>query len=271
MAEAGVATCPQVFVVDSQANYVSVPGGRKQRWARISQKFLLPLVGLALLGLVVEGFFIYSLYEKTQEFSNCKSHPLCRNLSTPQASAQQGGPKMGQGGHKESNEIPTVKPLREQVQQRPFAQLTGSNTPKGANNVVLWENIHGDAITYNMSYDNGHLVVQQEGYYYIYSKLTLDATEECSLIQHKVMRDTSAYDKPLELMRSKSNRCLTREHLSTTPPREEDLWNSFLAGIFHLQRGDKIFVTLEDINKLRPGPKDNLMGAYLIFPGKMLQ
>lgn len=66
MAEGGMGTCPQVFVVDSQANYVSVPGGKKSRWARAGQKSLLLLVGLALSGLVVEGCFIYRLHKRTE-------------------------------------------------------------------------------------------------------------------------------------------------------------------------------------------------------------
>ena len=66
MAEGGVGTCPQVFVVDSQANYVSVPGRKKSRWATAGQKSLLLLVGLALSGLVIEGCFIYRLYKRTE-------------------------------------------------------------------------------------------------------------------------------------------------------------------------------------------------------------
>lgn len=66
MAEGAEGACPQVFVVDSLANYVSVPGGKKARWARVGQKFLLLLVGLTMLGLVVEAYLIYNLYKKTE-------------------------------------------------------------------------------------------------------------------------------------------------------------------------------------------------------------
>lgn len=60
-------TCPQVFVVDSQASYInSMPPERKPRWASQLQKYLLLLVGLAMLGLIVEGFLIYNLYQKTK-------------------------------------------------------------------------------------------------------------------------------------------------------------------------------------------------------------
>lgn len=66
MAEGGEGTCPKVFVVDSQANYISMPSRRESKWVRAGQKYLFLLVGLAMLGLVVEGCLIYNLYKKTQ-------------------------------------------------------------------------------------------------------------------------------------------------------------------------------------------------------------
>ncbi|XP_031720629.1 tumor necrosis factor ligand superfamily member 14 [Anarrhichthys ocellatus] len=267
MAEGGVGTCPQVFVVDRQASYISQPSGKGSRWPRVSQKFLLLLVGLTLLGVVVEGCFIYRLYKKTEEFSLCKYHPLCQNLSHPQTSGQQGGAIMRQVGPKESNEIPTVPPHLDQVQQKPFAHLTGSTNTIVENKVVVWV----DVVTHSMVYNgHGRLSVEKEGYYYLYSKLTLNAAEECSVIQHKVMKDTSAYNNfPIVLMRSKSNRCYTQTRSKASGG--EDLWNSFLAGIFLLQSGDKIYVTLENITKIHPGLPDNFMGAFMISPANILQ
>lgn len=64
MAEGNVATCPQVFVVDTRSNYVSMP--KETLRARLGQKLLLLLVGLTTLGLVVQGYFIYTLYKKTE-------------------------------------------------------------------------------------------------------------------------------------------------------------------------------------------------------------
>lgn len=53
---------------------------------------------------------------------------------------------------------------------------------------------------------------------------------------------------------------------SEKPPEVgEDLWNSFLSGIFQLQSGDKIFVTLEN-QEIRQGSTENLMGAFMIPP-----
>lgn len=67
MAEGGVGTFPQVFVVDSQVCHVSVPGLKKEGWVRrLGQKFLPLLVGFTMLGLVVEACLIYNLYKKIE-------------------------------------------------------------------------------------------------------------------------------------------------------------------------------------------------------------
>ncbi|KAK2815871.1 hypothetical protein Q5P01_026338 [Channa striata] len=259
MAEGGVGTSPQVFVVDSQASY-TMPREEKPRWARGSQNLLLLLVGLAMLGLVVEGYFISNLYKKTEEFSICRSHPFCQNMSD---SKNKGGFIMTQIG---SNEISNMSPTQAQVHKRPFAHLMGSSNPVGEKDVVQWVNKGGEAITQNMSYDKGRLLVEIEGFYYLYSKVQLNAAEDCSLIQHKVMKNTSAYDQSIELMKSKSFRCKTQKPVNPKNVDAEDLWNSFLAGIFHFQSGDEIFVTLENIKKIRSGSTYNFMGAFMIFP-----
>lgn len=59
-------SCPQVFVVDTHASYAQRPIKQKPLWKRVSRKLLLPLLGLVTFGLVIEGIFIYTLYEKTE-------------------------------------------------------------------------------------------------------------------------------------------------------------------------------------------------------------
>lgn len=264
MADGDVGIGPQVFVVDTQANFVSLPGTKKPMWAHVGQKFLLLLVGLTLLGLVVEGFFIYKLYKQNEALFLCKSYPLCQNLSTPTTSAHQGGNVMGRVGHEESNDIPTVQPHPQQLQNRPFAHLIGPNSV-GQTNEVQWVK-DGDAFTNNMSYNNGRLSIKKEGYYYLYSNVQLDARDECVVIQHKIMKETKAYGKPIELMKSKNTRCQTPKTSSGKTVTVEDLRQSFLAGIFHLESGDQIFVTLDNIQKMRPGPTENFMGAFMVSP-----
>nr|XP_057940145.1 tumor necrosis factor ligand superfamily member 14-like isoform X2 [Doryrhamphus excisus]XP_057940155.1 tumor necrosis factor ligand superfamily member 14-like isoform X2 [Doryrhamphus excisus]XP_057940164.1 tumor necrosis factor ligand superfamily member 14-like isoform X2 [Doryrhamphus excisus] len=263
MAEASMANHPQVFVVDSRATFFSPPTVRKTRRTPAGYKVLLLVLGLAVLGLVVEGCFVYKLYMKTEEFSICVSDPLCQNLSYSKKTAEQFGAFKGHVRADGSNEVDAVQPL---LGQKPFAHLMCSNNPIGEDNVVQWVDKDGDAVTNQMSYSNGRLLVKKEGYYYLYSKVQVNAAEACSLIQHKVMKDTEAYDHPIELMKSKRFRCRTPRPSSVNSSGGEDLLDSFLAGIFHLRLGDKIFVTLDKIQKLRPGPSENFMGAFMISP-----
>ncbi|XP_029364144.1 tumor necrosis factor ligand superfamily member 14-like [Echeneis naucrates] len=242
MAEGAVGTCPQVFVVESHSNGAFLPSQKKQRWEGVGQKIFRMVVGLTVLGLIVQGFLIYHLYKKTEVVTPTK-----------------------QAGSQEHNSNPSAQTRMEQIQQRPFAHLMGASDPAGENNVVQWIHEGGEAITHKMNYSKGRLLVEKEGYYYLYSKVQLNTAEECNLIQHKVMKDTRAYGKYIELMKSKSLRCRASKSSSPKTSDGDDLWNSFLAGIFHLQTGDQIFVTLESIQKMRPGLTDNFMGAFMIF------
>ncbi|XP_003972137.1 tumor necrosis factor ligand superfamily member 14-like [Takifugu rubripes] len=259
MSDSAVGPFPQVFVVDSQASCVSVPTPKKARCSGMGQKILFMLMGIAMLGLALQACLIFHLYNKVEAFSHCASHPLCQNVSRPSAPGQQGD-ALSRVGAK-------VEPRVEQIQNRPFAQLIGSSNPVGEDNVVQWEHKGGETYTNHMGYSKGQLLVQMEGHYYLYSKVTLNAAEECSLVQHKVMKVTKAYGQAIELMKSKSSRCTWDAKFSTPKSSPgEDLRNSFLAGIFHLQTGDKIYVTLEDIQKIHRGTTDNIMGAFMIAP-----
>ena len=70
-------------------------------------------------------------------------------------------------------------------------------------NVLQWRHSGGESLLSNMAYSNGRLLVQKTGYYYIYSKVTVNAAQECSPILHRILSVTSVYDKPIELMKSK--------------------------------------------------------------------
>lgn len=159
-----------------------------------------------------------------------------------------------------------------------------------------------------MGYLNGSLLVESDGHYYLYSSLTFNALDECTLIQHRVMKVTQAYGQPIELMKSKrlvkwphpllhfllhlvasfffcgvqekiSTICLSfslsssyrcqnpdNENKKSTRMGRDYVWNSFLAGIFHLQAGDQIYVLVDDISKMKAATTGNLMGAFMISP-----
>lgn len=63
MSDSGVGPYPQVFVVDSG---VSAPTGKKERCSGMGQKFLIVLMGFAILGLAVQACLLSNLYTKVE-------------------------------------------------------------------------------------------------------------------------------------------------------------------------------------------------------------
>ncbi|XP_054897638.1 tumor necrosis factor [Poeciliopsis prolifica] len=250
MSENGLAPTPQVFVVDSQATYLSVPSGKKSTWARAGQKFLPLLLTLFALAIFVEGYLIYMLYQRTEAFSGCVSNNMCHNLSRSVKTEQQNGRTSSQIGAPDSNEIPPLKP-----EKRPFAHLMGAQKSNGE--VVQWKSQdHYDKS--RIKYRNSRLVIDQEGHYYVYSKLVVDVSEATSPIFHKIQRKPSGYAESIELLKSKSNWSPEK----SPGDAGEDKWRSFLSGIFFLQEGDEIYVTLSKMEKLSPEANENCLGAF---------
>lgn len=77
------------------------------------------------------------------------------------------------------------------------------NVEENNGNVLQWRHRDGEAFLRNMGYNNGRLLVQKTGYYYIYSKVTANTANECELITHKVQKTALAYNRPIEIMKSK--------------------------------------------------------------------
>lgn len=86
---------------------------------------------------------------------------------------------------------------------------SGPHPPKGPTSragrysVVQWIHNGGETVLSGMGYRNGSLLVESDGHYYIFCMLTFDASDECKLIQHRVIKATLAYGQPIELMKSK--------------------------------------------------------------------
>uniref|UniRef100_A0A3Q2QLJ9 Tumor necrosis factor ligand superfamily member 14 n=1 Tax=Fundulus heteroclitus TaxID=8078 RepID=A0A3Q2QLJ9_FUNHE len=243
MAEGGTAPPPQVFVVDTQASYISTPRDKKSSWARAGQKILFLLLGLLVLGVLVEGYLIYILYQRTASFSHCGSNMPCRNLTHTLGS---------------ENQVIYVP-----IQVLGFCRLvSGSEHPVGDNNVVLWNSLaQHDSV--NIEYNNGRLIIKEEGHYYVYSRVELDVSKDTTPIFHKIMKTSSGYGKEIELLKATSSHCV---HKNPANCAAEDIRSSFLAGIFHLQEDDKIFVTLSNVEKLHRSANGNSLGAFMIEP-----
>ncbi|XP_036795851.1 tumor necrosis factor ligand superfamily member 14-like [Oncorhynchus mykiss] len=254
MAEGHAGQYPQVFVVDSQASYTPLPSWRHLRWGGIGPRALQLLVGLAVVGIVMEAGFIVHLYNRTGALINVQSF------------IQRSGSAQGLTGSEETNEIlvkPTRRKVPPEIQRKPSAHLIGPSQPVGEDSVVQWESDKGlSAFTDQMDYKDGHLVAQREGHYYVYSKVHF--VEDCFLFKHKVMRITEGYkNKPLVLMKANRFHCPSQD---SRPKKisHQNLLNSYLGGVFRLLPGDIIYVTVDNGTLLRFGAEDNFMGAFMI-------
>ncbi|XP_042169023.1 tumor necrosis factor ligand superfamily member 14 [Oncorhynchus tshawytscha] len=254
MAEGHAGQYPQVFVVDSQASYTPLPSRRHFRWGGIGPRALQLLVGLALVGIVMEVGFIVHLYNRTGALINAQSF------------IQRSGSAQGLTGSEETNEIlvkPTRRKLPPEIQRKPSAHLIGSSLLVGEDSVVQWESDKGlSAFTDQMDYKDGRLVAQRKGHYYVYSKVHF--VEDCFLFKHKVMRITEGYkNKPLVLMKANRFHCPSQD---SRPKKisHQNLLNSYLGGVFRLLPGDIIYVTVDNRTLLRLGAEDNFMGAFMI-------
>ncbi|KAI4873236.1 hypothetical protein NFI96_006821, partial [Prochilodus magdalenae] len=185
--EPGPAGCPQVFVVDSQAPVTLQPSGVKHTQGKNKTYILYLLVSLALLGVAIEGVFLYHLYQPSEPQASSDSH----------RTAQRTGENVDWDGR--SNEIPPVREKKTD-ENKPAAFLQGLEQARG-DGVIQWKKDGLAPFVRGLGYKDGSLHVETEGFYYVYSKLYF--SETCSLFKHQVIRRSPRYNNaPTDLMQS---------------------------------------------------------------------
>ncbi|XP_006631726.1 tumor necrosis factor ligand superfamily member 14-like [Lepisosteus oculatus] len=232
---------PSVFVVDGKTSATFPPDPRKKRTGT-AQTLLFVLLILVLLGILIEGYFIFQLWTR-----NSEKDKISINENSPQKSIQ------------DENEIKSIQ--AEWDQKKPKAHVTGCNCNASKEGKMFWESVNGDAFTHTIDYKDGSLVIKTEGFYFIYSKIfygQLDCkTSAKGTFKHGVYKSTQRYPGDLELMSSKRYHCRN--------DKEDMLDNSFLGGIYHLTEGDQIFVKVNQKNLIRlQSTSENFFGAFLI-------
>lgn len=128
--------------------------------------------------------------------------------------------------------------------------------------VMVWEAVErGDdpmdeVIMHEMKYDDGKIIIQKEGYYSIYSKISVKVQNK-HLFRHEVVKITPRYPKEIVLLRSKKALTKPADHSDTT--------NSYLGGVFHFFENESIFVRVNSHNEVIVHQSaDNYFGAYMV-------
>ncbi|KAF4073657.1 hypothetical protein AMELA_G00245820 [Ameiurus melas] len=244
----GCVKYPSVFVVDGGTGFPPPlppkPGQtriRNQR-NRLIQNILLVLVCLALFGLFVEGIFIYSLHAKANHNDTAQSNSL-----EPKTDALKGG-RDKEHVKKKPKQQTSLHP------SKPLAHLAAGDTKPQKDGIMKWRDVQNS--TYELEYNDGKLIVQKDGFYYVYSKLsyTADGTSFIQMVQWS----TSRYlNKPITLLRySRRN---------SKPVQKDTLRSSYLGGIFHLYKGDAVYVEVKDGSAIRlHDAAENAFGMFML-------
>ncbi|XP_029292771.1 tumor necrosis factor ligand superfamily member 14 isoform X2 [Cottoperca gobio] len=223
---------PPVFVVDAYATRPPLPPklSQRRRHAGATQILLILLVSMALCGMAIEACFIYHLYQTD-------------NADSASSSKLIAGQEVTSPTEIHSLVLPPSKPV---------AHLTGGQDVVHGKEIMAWS-MDAEPLLYEMDYKNRCIVIQKEGYYYVYSKvyfLDFDG------FHHSVNRKTDRYvGKSIPLLMSKRYTEMSREKRS----------NSYIGGVFHLTVGDAIFVEVSNTTKIvRNKPFENVFGIFMI-------
>ncbi|XP_019645044.1 PREDICTED: tumor necrosis factor ligand superfamily member 10-like [Branchiostoma belcheri] len=116
-----------------------------------------------------------------------------------------------------------------------------------------------------MMYNNGDLIIPQDGFYYVYSQVVyyrflLDKTtgrkDTPYQMIHFVLKQTS-YPEPQEILKSVRSSCWSRK-------AEFGLHTSYQGGVFRLQRGDRIWVACSNLHLVSLDETASFFGAFMV-------
>uniref|UniRef100_A0A3B1IZK4 Tumor necrosis factor ligand superfamily member 14-like n=1 Tax=Astyanax mexicanus TaxID=7994 RepID=A0A3B1IZK4_ASTMX len=240
--EGGPAGCPQVFVVDSQAPVTLMPSVVKRDFRKKKQYLLYLLVGLALLGVIIEAGFIYHLYKP----------PVAAQIPSPEK-------MIGHMKSPESNEIHPVQDKKLDYNKPAAFVQGGLRKNVDENGVMQWQTEGLGSFLHQVGYEDGRLLIQTEGFYYIHSKVYF--SDSCSTFRHQVMWKTTRYREDTKLMQALRYSCVEGE---PSGEKSADVGNSFLGGVFRLYKSDSVYVKVNESSLVRAGVQDNFFGIFMI-------
>lgn len=117
-------------------------------------------------------------------------------------------------------------------------------------------NVEGNSLIYKFNYNKGKLIVQKEGYYYVYSKLSY--SEDYSSFIQMLKMDTNLYDGDYPAL-------ITYRRHNPKPVQKGTLSDSYLGGVFHLRQGDALYVHVNNGSLVRlHNPSDNFFGMFML-------
>lgn len=167
--------------------------------------------------------------------------------------------------------------------QRVAAHITGISrrsstalTPISSDGKALgqkiqsWESSRkGHSFLNHLLLRNGELVIQEKGFYYIYSQIyfRFQEAEEASKAVSKDRRKNkqlvqyiykfTSYPDPIMLMKSARSSCWSKDS-------EYGLYSIYQGGVFELKENDRIFVSVTNQHLIDLDQEASFFGAFLI-------
>ncbi|XP_078691715.1 tumor necrosis factor ligand superfamily member 10-like [Branchiostoma floridae x Branchiostoma belcheri] len=160
---------------------------------------------------------------------------------------------------------------------RPLAHLTGNPEPnhyptREENEVIkirTWETEHGLATLANgMEYSRGNLVIPADGLYYVYSQLSYrfrnDLLEDSGKDEERVFQiihytyRRNSYPEPKQIMKTAKSTCWSKRV-------EFGLYTSFQGGVFQLEKGDRIWVSVSNAPLICFDETSSFFGAFMLY------
>ncbi|KAI4877507.1 hypothetical protein NFI96_027204 [Prochilodus magdalenae] len=247
MASEGV-DYPMEVLMDSQTgNSPPLPPRPGQRRSRTIQTALFIMVSAALLAVAVEACFIYHLYKTKQ------SSELLLDRDFPQTYSRKDEQVM-----EDSTVPPKTRPPPFKKPTKPLAHLMAGSKLPGTDGVMPWT-VNVELDLHQLEYTENKLVVQKEGYYYIYSKLTFNRDKDSftHLVVMTAKRFTTQF--PIELLRN-------RYHRNRPKPTQKgrSIESSYLGGVFRCFKGDAVFVLVTNGTVQLQTAADNYFGMFMV-------
>ncbi|XP_068435437.1 tumor necrosis factor ligand superfamily member 14 [Clinocottus analis] len=223
---------PSVCMVGTYSSRPEVPprlsAGRRS--VGVAQTLLILLVSVALCGMVIEACFIYRLYQPGSAASASFSKQITGEVFTSPTKTKSRG-------------IPPPS--------KPVAHLTDGQDVIHEKQIMAWS-LNADPLLFEMGYKNNSLVIQKDGYYHVYSKVSF---VDIDVFHHSINQKTERYSgKSIPLLMSRRS-----------SKASSDMRSSYLAGVFYLTRDDALFVKVSKTSHIaRFKAYENIFGAYMI-------
>ncbi|XP_051868042.1 tumor necrosis factor ligand superfamily member 6-like isoform X2 [Pristis pectinata] len=207
---------------------------KKAKLKKITTVLIPILVFIALTWLAGSIFYIFKLRQDINNLKQINDNPQ----STPQK-------LIGTADKRETkNDIKMA------------AHLTGKETADGSDR-LMWESLLGNAFVEGVTYKDGALVINKTGQYFIYSKIHFRGRECQTVPLHQtILKRDNTYLMDMSLMRVREvNYCSgTGAWMKST----------FQAGIFHLNEGVELFVSVSNPTMVSPDELMTFFGLYKV-------